>query len=181
MNQLIKVKNLPAPPLPPTKPAWTKPVIEYPEDARILTFYHEIPESKKPKPRKQEKPKPKKKAPEPKQKRTQSGRPYQPWTESDIKKLIRLYQKGASFQEISEKVGHTECSTNVKITALRKEGRITVIRRQVGWTREMDETLLRMRAEGATYSAIGKAVGKTESAAWSRLRKLERKVKRDEE
>lgn len=64
---------------------------------------------------------------------------------------------------------------------IEEEGRITVIRRQVGWTKEMDETLLRMRAEGATYSAIGKAMGKTESAAWSRLRKLERKVKRDEE
>lgn len=168
MNRLIKVKHLPIPRLPTTTPAWKKPIVEYPKDARILTFIHEPPEPKKPTRRKKAKPKP-----EPNNKRKKEVHHYcGPWLEEQDQVVIKMYNEGKSLFEISEKAGHTAGAITARICKLKKEKRITISRHYACWTNEQKETVLKMRAEGTTFKEIGKALGRSETATYRIYKKM---------
>lgn len=173
----ILVKNLPEPnPKTRTEPAWKKPVVEYPKDATIVEIPYKWEPEKKKKQKKAEKPKPKSK---PVRKRRSLlacwGNERKEWTEEQVETLIRMYSEGKSFLEIAGVTGHGENSIGYKLLKLRKEGRVTESRNSTaGWTREQDETVLRMREQGITFTDIGAAVGKSHSATWARYRKLMR-------
>ena len=154
-----------------TTPAWKKPVVEYPEDAVIKTVIHEIPASSLPPPEKKP-PKEKKKKRKMNVLVTREEFNYRAWTEEENQLVIKMYTEGASLQDITEAVHHSEGATWMKITKLKKQGLITTERKKSLWTPEMDETLLRMRAEGVPFSQIAKVVGKSTSGAYSRYHKL---------
>lgn len=101
------------------------------------------------------------------------------WTEKDIKKLIRLYSEGVSFEELSEKTGHSGASIHTKMTHLRKEGRIVGSRRPDRWTKEQEATLLEMRAKGMSFGKIGKVIGKSTAATFSKYQHMEGKNGKD--
>ena len=156
----------------PTKPAWKKPAVEYPKDATIVEIPYQWPDQKtKPKKKADTKPKPRLK---PKKKRTLYcwGNERNEWTEEEVDTLIRMYNEGRPYIEIAEATRHGENSIGYKLLKLRKEGRVKEVRNPVGWTREQDELLVRMREHGVTFGEIGKAVGKSTAATWSRYRKI---------
>ena len=174
MRALKRELNLPEPLLQGkarTKPAWKKPVVEYPKDAVIITIVHEIPASSLPQPEK----KPKKETKKKRKRNLLVKRDdfhYRAWTEEENQTAARMYNEGAPFWEICNAVHHSEGATWMKIAKLRKQGLITVERRNSMWTPEMDEKLLKMRAEGVPFSKIAKLFGKSTSGAYSRYHKL---------
>lgn len=170
MNRLIKVKHLPIPRLPTTTPAWKKPIVEYPKDARILTFIHEPKE-------------PKKKTFKNKRRlivktpSREGHHTYSQWTEEEDQRVAQMYSDGASYREISEKVGHTEAAISVRVSLLKKEGRITTARNKPRWTDEQVETLIEMRAAQVPYKEISKALGKTVTSAMEKYRSIKKEGK----
>ena len=170
----ISQRDLPVPRI-KTEPAWKKPVIDYPKDATIIEIPYKWTEPK-PKPEKADKTKRK-----PKQKPVRKRRPLlscwgnerKEWKEEEVETLIRMYNEGKPFLEIAEATGHGENSISHKLKTLREEGRIFGNRNgSAGWTQEQDETMIRMREQGATYEEIGMAVGKSQAATWARYKKI---------
>ena len=135
-----------------------------------------MPKPRKPTPA----PAPKQKAPK---KRRNNGRRRKgkEWTAKDCEKLIRLYSEGVSFEELSEKTGHSGASVHTKLTHLRKEGRIAGSRQPGRWTKEQEATLLEMRAKGMSFGKIGTEIGKSAAATFSKWRHLEERNGKDSE
>lgn len=186
----ILVKNLPETnPKTRTEPAWKKPIVEYPKDARITEVTYKWNPEKKAKPKRKAKPvkkeKPRQKpGPKKKVKRTLtalSGNERRNWTEEDVEKLIEMYNDGASYVEISEVVRHAESSIATKLTKLRKAGRITSTRSQESWTQEQVDTLLAMKAQGRTLEEVSVVIKKSYAAVWCKYRKIKAKEKEWEE
>lgn len=174
----ILVKKLPETnPKTKTKPVWRKPVVEYPKDATIIDIpYKWVPEKEHKPKKKIEKPKPKPvKKPKKQKPLGYQGTGREEWTEEQVETLIRLYNEGVSYLEITEAVKHGENSVGSKLLRLRKEGRLGEKRTSGdAWNEQDLETLVRMRSEGATFEQIAQAVERSPMGTWSRYQKLKR-------
>ena len=169
-------KSLPEPKLPTTKPAWTKPAVEYPKDATIIEIpYKWVPEKKpKPRPKAPEKPKT---APKRKRNRILSGSDgkKQRWTDEEIQVLVSLYNDDVPYAEILDQLTrHSKGTIKCKVIELRKKGLITGIRTPY-WTAEQLEKLVRLRKAGTSWEKISKEIGKSRSACCQKYLKLEEK------
>lgn len=180
----ILVKKLPETnPKTKTEPAWKKPAVEYPKDATIIEIPYKWPEPK-PKPERAVKPK-RKPGPKPGRKRKSLlscwGNERKEWKEEQVETLIRMYNEGKPLLEIAEATGHGENSIGYKLQKLRKAGKVSGNRNSsTGWKQEQDETMLRMREQGATYEEIGMAVGKSHAATWSRYKRIMKEMRKKE-
>ena len=175
----IPVDKLPEPPLQPTRPAWSKPVVEYPKDATIIEVpYRWAPErEKKPKAKQKKQGKPKPITIKPKKRkafRRIEEHTRSEWTEEETQTLIRMFYEGAKYKEIADEVSHGESSIATKIKNLKRKGMITESR-QTKWTAEQDEIMISMHEKNISFAEIGKAIGKSGSACYSRFLKLEEK------
>ena len=174
----ISVDKLPRPRLQPTRPVWTKPEIEYPEDAAIIEIpYEPAPERQQaPRPQAKKKPKPEPKKEEPAKKisfRAVKDGDRKDWTEEEVETLIALFNAGKKYREIADEIGHEEGSIATKLKALRKKG-LVGSREQLRWTPEEDAILL-TKTEEMSFAMIAKKVGKSASACYSRYMKLDAK------
>lgn len=190
----ISPMDLPVPKI-RTEPAWRKPVVEYPKDAKVIEIpykWDRKPKTQKKKGKTKPKPiaikqqKPAKKA-EPKKEKVKrtytvlTGSERRDWTENEIEKLIAMYIDGASYTEMAEELRHSESSLATKLTKLRKEGRIASIRSKDEWTQKQVDTLLKMKAQGHTLEEIGEVIGRSYMAVWCKYRKIKAEGKEWEE
>lgn len=172
----MKIKrHLPCAPFPPTKATYKKPVVGD-------TFKHmrvvEVPSAYAPKPAPIPKPRLKLKAdPKPQKSRGMGKREVhrEPkfWTDEKVKKVIEMYENGATLQEIGNRYGKPWTSVRSLITRLADKGLIN--RRH--WEHYTDEDIDRMRelkAAGKTYAEIGDIMGRTPSAIFNALKRADR-------
>ena len=159
----------------PTRPAWTKPTVEYPEDAKVIEIIHEPAPEKRP--QKKTKPKPKKKS-KPAKKislRVVKDGDRKDWTEEEIQTLIRMFNDGKKYREIADEIDHEEGSIATKLKQLRKKGLVGK-REKPKWTPEMDAVLLNKK-DFESYAMIGEKLGKSAQSCYSRHMRLEEKKK----
>ena len=159
----------------PTRPAWTKPTVEYPEDAKVIEIIHEPAPEKKPQKKTKTKPKKKPKAEKKISFRAVKDGDRKDWTEEEVETLIRMFNAGAKYREIADEIGHEEGSIATKLKALRKRG-LVGSREKLKWTPEEDAVLLNKK-DFESYAMIGEKLGKSAGACYSRHMRLEEKKK----
>ena len=171
----ILVKNLPETnPKTNTKPAWKKPVIDYPKDATVIEIpYKWQPEEKKKEQKAKGKPKPITLQPKRKKRLPDSDGGKHPWTREELDLLVSLFNEGVSYKEICLQIQtHNESTIKDKVSQLRRKGLIKGTRMDAGWSQEQDEILIRMKREGATLREIAPVVGKSKASCSYRFRQL---------
>ena len=171
----VIARDLPEPKI-MTKPAWKKPVIEYPKDAKIKEVPYKWKPAEKPiKSKKQEKPKPITVNPRKKRLPVSAGGKH-PWTKDELDMLVRLFNGGVSYKEICLQLQtHNESTIKDKVSQLRRQGLICGYRSEAGWTQEQDEILIRMKREGKKLREIAPVVGKSQQTCSHRYLQLERR------
>ena len=170
----ILVKNLPETnPKTRTEPAWKKPIVEYPKDAKVKEVpYKWKPEEKPKKSTKKGKPKPITVNPRKKYLPVSDGGKHQ-WTQEELDLLVSLFNEGVTYKEICMRIQtHNESTIKDKISQLRRKGLIIGYRSEAGWTQEQDEILVKMRREGKKLREIAPVVGKSQATCSHRFLQL---------
>lgn len=169
----VIARDLPEPKI-MTKPAWKKPVIEYPKDAKIKEVPYKWKPEKPIKRKKQEKPKPITVNPRKKRLPVSAGGKH-PWTKDELDMLVKLFNGGVSYKEICLQLQtHNESTIKDKVSQLRRKGLICGYRSEAGWTQEQDEILIKMKREGKKLREIAQVVGKSQQTCSRRYLQLER-------
>ena len=97
------------------------------------------------------------------------------WTENEETKIKELREKGLTVQEIADILNRNRNSVASKIKKMIKQG---LLKRQKGvinkssWTKEEEETLLKLKNSGKTWKEISQILGKTAEAARSKYRTI---------
>lgn len=94
------------------------------------------------------------------------ARKWKPWTRTEDENLIRLRSEGQNFATIREQFQHrTYSAVRGRIVRLIKLGRLKPVTKAIVWTKDEDEALLRLRAQGKSMPQIVSAIPRRSYAA----------------
>ena len=161
------IKNIALPDAPaPTRAAYKKPV-EYINSKHLRVV--EVPTVYNPRPAPPKKVKrfvEKKPAP-----RKERVTPEGFWTESNVKKLIEMYDAGMTYDEIGDYFGKTKSTICGKIRRLTDGGMISNRRSNTPWTAKDLDTMKKMRAAGKSFGEIADKLGRSPQGCYEYYRK----------
>ena len=163
------IKNIVLPDAPaPTKAAYKKPV-EYINSKHLRVV--EVPTVYNPRPAPPKKVKrfvEKKPAPR-KERIAPEVRGF--WTESNVKKLIEMYDAGMTYDEIGDYFGKTKSTICGKIRRLTDGGMVSNRRNNTPWTAKDLDMMKKMRNAGKTFDEIANKLGRSPQGCYEYYRK----------
>ena len=99
-----------------------------------------------------------------------------PWTETDLRRLARMIERGMTFERIGKKLGRTASACSARASADGMSGRKTQTDKAAPrprWDRWMPEEDKAIRSRGArTHKEVAVRLGRTESAVAQRAMKI---------
>ena len=101
----------------------------------------------------------------------------EPWTADEADELRRMAEDGISRDEMSQQLGRTPNAVKMKLQSM---GLYVPKPAAKPWTAPDDESLVKQYLEGATFSALAAAFGRTENAIISRLVRLRAGLRTDD-
>lgn len=174
-NSMKIIRKLPDAPFPPTRATYKKPVVGDGKYIKVLPSEYCPKNAPIPKPR------PKLKAyPKPQKSRGMGKREVHQnpkfWTDDKVKKVIEMYEAGATLQEIGNRYGKPWTSVRSLITRLADKGLIERHHAE-HYTEEDIERIQELREAGKTYAEIGDIMGRTPNAVFNVLKRARREGK----
>lgn len=95
-------------------------------------------------------------------------RVMEPWSEWETETLISMYKHGDAIASIAQTIGRRPSQIDGKLRTLEMAGRLVrrsrLFAASMRWSQKDVDTLLQMRADGATYGMISMQVGRSEKS-----------------